>query len=93
MRQTTIPMQKTLAHLQHENTILKEQLSVSPNTHYSEQARLSMWTHCSISRVHQILISIIPHILMTPGEHGEVTQLTYELLRASQQTIVRNNKG
>jgi len=42
--------------------------------------------------VHQMLISIIPHILMTPDEHGEVAQLTYELLQASQQIVVRNSE-
>jgi len=91
MRQSSIHMQKALAHLQQENHILKEQISTTANIHYSERARLSMWVHCGISRIYQILIWIIPRIPMTPNEHGEVAQLTHELLRAAQQIMSQNN--
>ena len=76
-----------LTHLQQENLILKEQLSTTSNIHYSESARLNMWIHCSMSRIHQILIGIISRIRMTPNEHNEISQLTYELLRVAQQVV------
>ena len=80
-------MQKALAHLQQENLVLKEQLSTTSNIHYSERAQLNMWIHCGMSRIHQILIGIIARIPMTPNEHNEAAQITYELLRVAQQIV------
>ena len=84
VRHETIPIRNMLTQLQHENSILKEQICTSSNTHASENTRLGMITYCCLSRLHQILISVIPHVPMSPNEHSEVSQLTYEFLRAVQ---------
>ena len=85
VRQETIPIRKMLAQAQNENTTLKEQVNATSHIHYSEQTRLGVLTHCCESRIHQILISVIPHVQLSPGEHHGISQLTYELLRAAQQ--------
>ena len=73
MRHETTQIRNMLTQLQHENAILKEQIGASSNTFARENARLGMITHCCLSRLHQILISVIPHVPMSPGEHGEVS--------------------
>ena len=80
-------MQKTIAHLQQENSKLRQQINTSSEIHHSERARSNMWIHSGMSRIHQILIGIIPRIPMTPSEHTEAAQLTYELLRIAQQIV------
>jgi len=87
VKQLTIPMRKTIAHLQQENNKLRMQIHASSETHHSERARSNMWIHSGMSRIHQILIGIIPRIPMTPSEHTEAAQLTYELLRIAQQIV------
>ena len=85
VKQESIRTQRILLQLKNDNDSLKKQLSNSSNIHASEQARLRIMTHCCFSRLHQILISVIPYIQMSAGEHHAVSQLTYELLRAIQQ--------
>ena len=84
VRLETIPMSHILAQVQSENLTLKEQLSTSSHIHFSKRAWLGVLTHCCLSRIPQILISLIPYVPMSPGEHHEVSQLTYRLLRAAQ---------
>ena len=91
MRQNTIPVQRILSQLQNDNSTLKEQISTFSNIHASKNAQLSILIHCCFNRLHQILISVIPYINMSPGEYNEVSQLTYELLRAVQQIRSTNN--
>ena len=44
-------------------------------------ARLSTVTYRSLSRMHNIMISIFPYIVMPSNNHAELAQLAYELLR------------
>ena len=76
---------------QAENNILKEQVATLSNTLFSEIACLTARTRCYLSRLHQILIATIPYIVMPAGEHSEISQLLYELLRATQmiRTVVQ----
>ena len=71
IRKLTIPMQKTIAHLQQENSKLRQQINTLSEIHHSERARSNMWIHSGMSRIHQILIGIIPRIPMTPNQHTE----------------------
>ena len=85
MGQETIFIRQILAQVYSENLTLKKQLSTLSHIHFSERARLGILTHFCLSRIHQILTSIIPYVPMSPGEHNEVSQLKYEFLRAAQQ--------
>ena len=70
--------------LQRDYNIMREQLGALQNIYASKVARVRVMSHCCLGRIHQILISIIPYITMSPGEHHEVSRLIYELLRAPQ---------
>jgi len=71
---------------------MKEQLGAFQNIYASEIARLRIWSSCCLNKIHQILISIVPYINMSPSEHHEVAQLIYELLRATQCLKSQNNE-
>ena len=75
---------------QSENDLLREQMVTLSTTQFGELACLTQRTHCCLGRLHHILIASIPHIIMSEEEHQELSQLTYELLRAIQliRTVV-----
>jgi len=70
-----------MTQLQKDNNVLKEQIATLGNAYLSKIAGLTMLTNCCLSRLHQVLISIVPYIEMSVGEHHEILQLIYELLR------------
>ena len=55
------------------------------NANTSEMAQLATVTYRSLSRMHNIIIFIIPFIVMPPNNHAELAQLAYELLRSIYQ--------
>ena len=81
IRRENIPTQRVLDLVQNDNHIVQEQLILVNNIHASEIARLGVLTHCCLSRLHQIFISVIPYVKMPTSGHTELSQLTYELLR------------
>ena len=85
MRREDISTQRVLGLFQNDNHIMQEQFSVVNNIHASEIARLSVITHCCLSHLHQISTSVIPYVNMPTSGYTELSQLTYELLRAIQQ--------
>jgi len=85
VKRETIPTNRVMSQLQHDVAILKEQFSVMNNLYASEIVRLGIISHCCLSRIHQVIISIIPRVSIPLAEHSEVSQLVYELLRAIQQ--------
>jgi len=91
-RQSTMPVHNVIKQLQSDCNIMKEQLGAFQNVYASEIARLRIFSSCCLSRINQILISILPYIIMSPGEHHEVAQLVYELLRATQCPKSQNNE-
>ena len=94
LRTEVISLWQVIVQQQAENNILKEQVATLSNTLFSELACLTSRTHCCLSRLHQILIAIVPYIVMPEGEHNENFQLLYELLRAAQmiRTVVQFEK-
>ena len=42
-------------------------------------------TYRSLSRIHQIMISILEYLIMPPNDHAKMAQLVYELLRTVHQ--------
>jgi len=75
---------------QTENNILREQIATLNITIFSELACLTQRTHCCLGRIHHPLIATIHRINMTEEEHHDLSQQTYELLRALQliRTVV-----
>ena len=75
---------------QTENNTLREQIATLNTTIFSELACLTKRTHFYLGRIHHLLIVAIPRINMTKEEHHDLSQQTYELLRALQliRTVV-----
>ena len=67
--------------LRQDIAILTQRVGSVTDAYNSEIARLSTTTCRCFSRLHQILIAIIPHLSMSPSNYVETSQLTYELLR------------
>ena len=62
VKQDSIPLHRMVTQLQRDNGILRKQFSASDNIHYSETARLRVFTYCCLSRLHQILVTLIPQV-------------------------------
>ena len=69
-----LSLRQTVEQVQAENNLMKEQIATLSNAFFR--------THCCLSRLHQVLISIV-YIVMPVEEHREVSQLIYKLLRAT----------
>jgi len=54
-------------------------------TNNNEMERLTMIIYRSLTRMHNIFISIIHYISMPPNCHVDLAQLAYELLRTIYQ--------
>jgi len=83
-------LNQTLTQQNHENVTLKEQITTLSSTLFSELACLTQRTHCSIVRIHNLLIAAVPRIHMSEAEHNDLSQQATELLRALQliRTVV-----
>ena len=66
------PIHRVVVQIKRDHNIMKEQLGALQNVYASEIARLEVMTHCFLSKIHQILISIVPYMTMSPGEHHKV---------------------
>jgi len=84
LKSDLLSLHQTVEQVQIDNKIIKEQLSALSNTMFSEMACMSARTHCCLSRLHQLLITVVPYITMPVETHHETSQLIYELLRAVQ---------
>ena len=79
------PPAPLLTKLQNDINILSEQLGVIRNIYESEIARIGLTTYRYFSRLHQILIAVVPRIAMPKPEHQDTSQLLYELLHNIEQ--------
>ena len=82
LKSEVLSLKQTTAQIQADNNVLKEQIFILSTTLFSEIACLITRVHCCLGRIHQILIAAVHYIGMPEGEHREIAQLLYELLRA-----------
>jgi len=59
-----------------------EVLSLKQTTVQIQEDNNVLKVYCCLGRIHQVLIAVVPYIGMPEGEHREIAQLLYELLRA-----------
>ena len=91
VKQDSIPLHRMVTQLQRDNDILREQFSASDNIHYRETARLRDFTYFCLSQLHQILVTLIPHVNISFDGHNELSQLICEMLRALRQIRLLND--
>jgi len=65
--------------------MLNQQIENLTRASNGDLARLTTVTYRSLSRMHNILIAIIPYIDMLPLNHEDLAQMVYELLRTIYQ--------
>ena len=71
--------------IQYDLSILQERVGVLDMIFNNEMARISSLTYRSLSRIHHLIITILPYLTMPPDNHFETAQLANELLRTIQQ--------
>ena len=79
------PADPIVDQLRQEVALLTQEMGSLTEAYNGEIARLSTVTYRCFSRLHQILITIVPYLSMPPSNHIETSQLTYELLRTVNQ--------
>ena len=84
LKSEVLSLKQTTAQIQVDNNVLKEQVSTLSTALFSEIACLTTRVHCCLGCIHQIMIADVSYIGMPEGEHREIFQLIYELLRAVQ---------
>ena len=65
-------LKQIVTQKQSENDLLREQMLTLSTTLFGELSCLTQCTHCSLGRIHHILIASIPHIVMSEEEHQEL---------------------
>ena len=73
-----MPLKQEVINLQNNQNAIGYHLD-------GEIVRLSVLSYWSLSRMHQILTSLVPFIPMPPDIHLELTQLSNECVRTLQQ--------
>ena len=71
---------KTVAKTKSNITVLKQQIENLTQACNEDLARLKTVTYRCMSRMHNILISILPYIVMPPHNHEDLAQMASELL-------------
>ena len=84
LKSDLLSLRQTVEQVQAENNMMREQIAALSNTFFSKTTFMIVRTHCCLNRLHQVLISIVPYIVMPAEEHREASELIYELLRATQ---------
>ena len=84
LKRESFSSRQLIVQIKDNNNIMKEQIATLSNALYNEIARLTMFTHCCLGRLHHIFISVAPYIRMHAENYHEVAQLLTELLRAIQ---------
>ena len=74
IRNETIHSNPMVNQLRQKIATLIQKIASVSGTYNSELARLSTITYRRFSRLHQILITIIPHLSMSPSDHIETFQ-------------------
>jgi len=84
LKSEILSLKQTTTQLRADNDLLREQVSTLSSTLFSEIACLTTRVHCCLGRIHQTLIAVVPYVNMPEGEHREVAQVLYEILRVMQ---------
>ena len=85
IKRDIISPKKLCRQLQYDNKNLHKRLTDLQQEYSHKLAQVTTVTYMSLSRVHQLMITFTPYILMTPETHADVTQLNYELYRIIEQ--------
>ena len=80
-----IPNNHIIIQICTDVSLLHESMGTLRQLHESELAHLRTVSYRCLSRIHQILISSIPHILLSTESHADMSQLMYKLLRTVHQ--------
>ena len=85
IKQEIHPHNDEINRIQYDLSTQQERVGALDMIFNSEIARLSSLTYRSLSRIHHLIITILPYLSMPPDNHFETAQLANELLRTIQQ--------